>query len=708
MDGMRHLIVIDPGHGGNARTGGSSPNNATGPNGLLEKNLTLDMAQRVRNKLQGDNIEILMTRDEDVNLGLTARAQIARDNQADMFMSIHFNGWDDPQVDGTVTFTGREANAASQQFAQRLQSAVVAVTGVSDRGVRARNFSVIIANRHHPNTAAVLLEVAFLTNPDQAQRLTHENYKEQIANAIANSIRSYLGSLVTTQTKSVTNENIPLTPETGGMSIGEQALEVGDIIVSTTSENISRIIRHVTSSKVSHSSLYVGDGMVVEAVANGITLTTLEHALSDDSYAVALRCPELTVQQKLQIRDFAGRNLDVGYNFVGISRHLLYRLAGNICRQFEGANRLLCEAKRLQISFGNDDSDRWYCSELIFAAYEHAGVSLGVVPRTSTPETLVSLTNMLAYVGHLKSYPGEHGEQKISGSNSLGLYNQHIPRVRQKSTVSRKNTIPLRLVNNFVTNHFAGIPVASVSTSSRHNSRIVKNRVNTLDLSLTSITHAGSYRIAYDRLSSLGVIEPLPGRNTRNFRGTVALQEALNNWSVFIPTVMRIPNYILTGGVYVDKTGEHGLGNAIDIDGFWWSETDKFLANDAPTDWYRYLTIEASLRKAFGTVLNYDYNSAHHDHWHCDLGRNTSWRAAQSQAFFVQRALKEIWGENISVDGVWGDLSNSALNRNDYDFTTTGGWDHFLDNLSNRESTVASEQQGTVSTILCQEQSIEC
>ena len=435
MNGRQHVVVIDPGHGGSSRTGGSSPNNARGPNGLLEKDLTLDMARRVRAALQDSNIQVILTRDDDVNLGLAARAHVARDNEADLFVSIHFNGWEDASVDGTVTFTGRGANEGSQQFAARLQSAVVAVTGVRDRGVRARNFGVIMPSRHHANTAAVLLEVAFLTNPEQAERLTDDNYKTRIAGGIASAIRDSLTTGASSQSYVMSGfgngargdgvgipDNIPLTPETGGRSIGESALETGDIIVSTTNENVSRIIRHVTGSQVSHAALYVGDGMVIESAGDGVVLTTLSQALADDSVAVALRYPGLTEQQRLMIRDFAGQHLDSPYDYVGVARHLLYRLAGAVCDQFEGSRRAACEAGRYQISFGNDDSDRWYCSELVFAAYEHAGVNLATVSHASTPQTLVDLAATLEYVGHLKSYPGEHGELEATSKALARIY----------------------------------------------------------------------------------------------------------------------------------------------------------------------------------------------------------------------------------------------------------------------------------------------
>lgn len=213
------------------------------------------------------------------------------------------------------------------------------------------------------------------------------------------------------------------------------------------------------------------------------------------------------------------------------------------------------------------------------------------------------------------------------------------------------------------------------------------NRISKAQTSpLQDITHAGPYRIAYDRLTRLGVIEPLPNRNTRKFKGTAALQAALNNWTPYLDKVLKAPAYILTGGVTVQKPGEHGIGNAIDIDGFWWSDTEIFLANNAPSDWFKYLTIEATLRKAFGTVLNYDYNVGHHDHWHCDLGHNTTWRKAKSQSLFAQRALNVIWRENLTVDGDWGANSIAAMTRAGYDFDASGGWDRFLDDIINQNS----------------------
>ncbi len=213
-----------------------------------------------------------------------------------------------------------------------------------------------------------------------------------------------------------------------------------------------------------------------------------------------------------------------------------------------------------------------------------------------------------------------------------------------------------------------------------------------LTVPLVNITHAGTYRLAYDRLAAqgYGMPEPLPARNRRIFRGQQSLQDALNSWAPLLAKVeMTAPSLILTGGLYVNKAGQHGQGLAIDVDGLWWSDTNKFLTINAPQDWYRYLRIEASLRKVFGTVLNYDYNAAHRDHWHCDLGTSTAWRHVESQVKFVQRVLNELYKETLSIDGKWqGDTVTAAKNAS-YDLDKDGHWDRFLDNLINAECTPA-------------------
>ena len=181
------VVVIDPGHGGHKRMGGSSPNNAKGPNGLLEKDLTLDIAQRVK-PLIASVAEVNLTRDSDVNIGLADRAKTARDKAAALFLSVHLNGWEDAAVDGTETWVARSANQRSKDFAAKLLAKLTGATKVKNRGVKQSDFGVLLPDRHHGKTAACLAEIAFLTNPSQAKQLADEAYKQKIAEALAAAI----------------------------------------------------------------------------------------------------------------------------------------------------------------------------------------------------------------------------------------------------------------------------------------------------------------------------------------------------------------------------------------------------------------------------------------------------------------------------------------------------------------------------------------
>lgn len=297
---------------------------------------------------------------------------------------------------------------------------------------------------------------------------------------------------------------------------------------------------------------------------------------------------------------------------------------------------------------------------------------------------------------HIRVVTGIHGDGTPDGTfvhindpgpvNQGSQYTESYRRYveRQSTLASQEMTIPGAL---YVA-HLPGLPEWLRQTRARS----LSFSLMPTQFALTTITHAGPFRLAYDRLNTLGygVIEPAPARDRRNFRGEPALQTALNNWAALLPTIMNpVPAFILTGGLYVDKSGAHGQGLAVDVDGFYWSDTNKFMALDAPTDWWRYLRIEATLRKHFGTVLNYDYNRAHQDHWHCDLGTNTTWRAVTSQVKFVQRALNEIWRETLTVDGQFTQATQDAARRAGYDLSQESNWQRFLDNIIAQQSTPA-------------------
>jgi N-acetylmuramoyl-L-alanine amidase len=189
------IIVIDPGHGGAAKVGGSSPNNASSPSGLLEKNLTLAVARHALAALTGRGHTVTLTRDADVNLGLTARAQMARAAAADAFVSIHFNGFADETVQGTETWVHLSAAAASLDLAACVQRAMLRVTRHRDRGVQAKQLGVLDPAAHHRGTAACLAEVSFITTNDEDRRLQDATYLRDLGGAVAGGIEEFVARL---------------------------------------------------------------------------------------------------------------------------------------------------------------------------------------------------------------------------------------------------------------------------------------------------------------------------------------------------------------------------------------------------------------------------------------------------------------------------------------------------------------------------------
>ncbi len=168
-------IVIDPGHGGNVNVGGSDANHATSTSGVLEKNMTLDFGNLVTAVLNADprNINVLMTRAGDVNLSLEARANVARDNAADVLVSIHMNGFNGV-AHGTTVFVRPNGNhqvnhAEDAALATRVVNAVLAVNPISNRAQNLNDMVLGVLNDAHLGNTAVfhktracLLEVDFI------------------------------------------------------------------------------------------------------------------------------------------------------------------------------------------------------------------------------------------------------------------------------------------------------------------------------------------------------------------------------------------------------------------------------------------------------------------------------------------------------------------------------------------------------------------
>lgn len=195
------VVVLDPGHGGQ--------DSGAMCGGVMEKDLTLDVARRVDRLLDSEGIATLMTRLGDTHVSLSDRAAFGNRVKDSIFVSIHFNEDNKPVATGVETYYAAHQLAAgsvlaswlpfmsrppsdspmpeSQSLAGFIQEALVARTRSVDRGTQAKQFYVI-ANVTSP---AVLIEGGFLTNKEDISKLATEDYRDQLAAAVADGILRY-------------------------------------------------------------------------------------------------------------------------------------------------------------------------------------------------------------------------------------------------------------------------------------------------------------------------------------------------------------------------------------------------------------------------------------------------------------------------------------------------------------------------------------
>jgi N-acetylmuramoyl-L-alanine amidase/V8-like Glu-specific endopeptidase len=183
-------IVIDAGHGGTARAGNSSAYGSRGPSGILEKDVTLDIARQVVARLGGD---AALTRTGDANLSLGARAAHASRGGADVFVSIHANSGP-PEMSGPETWVHPAAGADSHRLAGGIQRSLERLAGRYGGSAESRRgpMAVLSPAALGRRTSACLVEVDYLTNPRGEQRLGDPGERAAIGAAIAGAIREHI------------------------------------------------------------------------------------------------------------------------------------------------------------------------------------------------------------------------------------------------------------------------------------------------------------------------------------------------------------------------------------------------------------------------------------------------------------------------------------------------------------------------------------
>lgn len=181
VSNQRVRIAIDPGHGG--RDPG-----AVGINGLQEKIIVLDIAQKVTQLLEQQGAQVILTRSNDTEIELEPRVQDANQGNANVFVSIHANAidMDHPGTNGAETYYYSSDEAF--QLAQTIQTSVAQGTGMRNIGVKQARFYVL-RNTHMP---AALVEVGFVTGQVDAPRLADPTFRDRMAQAIARGILQYV------------------------------------------------------------------------------------------------------------------------------------------------------------------------------------------------------------------------------------------------------------------------------------------------------------------------------------------------------------------------------------------------------------------------------------------------------------------------------------------------------------------------------------
>ncbi|GAB4246110.1 MAG: hypothetical protein Kow00122_03130 [Thermoleophilia bacterium] len=179
------LVAIDAGHGG------KDPG-AVGVTGVKEKDVNLAIAQSVDGYLRQAGMKTLMTRTDDSYPTLEQRVDLANAAPADIFVSIHNNASADPGTSGTETFYWGDEDDYSvegMRLAQAIQEAVCEELGSADRGARTHWKSLyVLGNTDMP---AALVEVGFLTNPEEEAKLADPEYQDRAAKAVARGVIEY-------------------------------------------------------------------------------------------------------------------------------------------------------------------------------------------------------------------------------------------------------------------------------------------------------------------------------------------------------------------------------------------------------------------------------------------------------------------------------------------------------------------------------------
>ncbi|MBM3705242.1 MAG: PKD domain-containing protein, partial [Actinobacteria bacterium] len=264
-------VFIDAGHGG------SDPG-AIGF-GFYEKTANLDIALRVKSKLEAAGLAVVMRRTGDTGNSLDEIVNMANSSGADIFISIHNNASLSPYSHGTETYWSANGVAGSSQLAGLIQSYVISATGRANRGVKTANFRVI----KNTTMPGALVECAFISNQTENALLQTADFREKLAIGIAGAVKKFSEGIIkvdsggttsgsTSGTQSGTNYSDVSTPNSSGFSIGFNTPPNGATVAgSFVLRGWSADLKKTTPKKLSIIEVYKGTEKTRQNLLGAIT-----------------------------------------------------------------------------------------------------------------------------------------------------------------------------------------------------------------------------------------------------------------------------------------------------------------------------------------------------------------------------------------------------------------------------------------------------
>ncbi|HHV73187.1 MAG TPA: N-acetylmuramoyl-L-alanine amidase [Thermoanaerobacterium sp.] len=186
------IVCIDPGHGG------TDPG-AVGPTGTREKDIALAVSKKVAEKLQNAGVATKLTRTTDIFVNLQQRCDISNSFNTDYFVSIHCNSAANSVAKGMEVYTSRgqtKADPFAEAIANELQKSFTNLTLRTDLTDKDKDKEAGYYVLVHTKAPATLIELAFISNPEEEKMLQDSSYQDKVATTIVNAICKYAGIAV--------------------------------------------------------------------------------------------------------------------------------------------------------------------------------------------------------------------------------------------------------------------------------------------------------------------------------------------------------------------------------------------------------------------------------------------------------------------------------------------------------------------------------